>query len=488
MRIAAFLLLLLASCAGERTSAGEPPPNVVIILTDDQGYADVGCFGGQGVRTPNLDRMAREGMRLTDFYVAQAVCSASRAALMTGCYPNRVGLQGALNHQSPIGIHEDEVLIPELCRSRGYATAAFGKWHLGCHPKFMPMRHGFDEFAGTPYSNDNGPLHPTMRGLPPLPWYEGERVVETDPDQRFFTRRITELAVRFIERHRDRPFFLYVPHIMPHIPIHASDAFRGKSARGLYGDVIEELDWSVGEILAALRASGMDDRTLVLFFSDNGPNLSYGTHAGRAEPYREGKLTTWEGGVRSPFIARWPGRIPAGRVCPEPSMEIDLLPTVARVVGAPLPARTIDGLDILPILEGRPDARSPHEALYFYAGEELQAVRSGDWKLHVAHEYLTPAGPPRSDGKPANFENMKPESMEASGIRGIASRHGYKVAAAPAALYDLRTDPGETTDVSAGHPDIVRRLQELGEKARADLGDMLSGRKGSGVRPPGRVP
>ena len=235
----AVVLLLLASCAGGSSAEGARPPNIVIILTDDQGYADVGCFGAQGVRTPNLDRMAREGMRFTDFYVAQAVCSASRAALMTGCYPNRVGLQGALNHQSPIGIHEDEVLVPQLCRSRGYATAAFGKWHLGCQPKFMPLRHGFDEFFGTPYSNDNGPLHPTMRGLPPLPLYEGEKVIETDPDQNLFTRRITEHAVRFIEKNRERPFFLYVPHIMPHIPVHASDAFRGKSARGIYGDAIE---------------------------------------------------------------------------------------------------------------------------------------------------------------------------------------------------------------------------------------------------------
>jgi arylsulfatase len=480
-----FLLLLLASCVPEK--AVERPPNIVIILTDDQGYADVACFGGKGIRTPNLDRMAREGMRFTDFYVAQAVCTASRAALLTGCYPNRVGLQGALNHQSPIGIHEDELLLPEICRSRGYVTAAVGKWHLGMPPKFAPTRHGFDEWFGLPYSNDNGPLHPTMRGLPPLPLYEGEKVIETDPDQNLFTRRITERAVGFIEKNRERPFFLYVPHIMPHIPVHASDAFRGKSERGLYGDAIEELDWSVGEILSALRRNDLDRRTLVIFFSDNGPNLSYGTHAGRAEPFREGKLTSWEGGMRSPCIVRWPGRTPAGTVCAEPVMSIDLLPTVAGLMDAPLPSRPIDGLDLLPILEGRPGARSPHEALYFYAGEELQAVRSGDWKLHVAHEYLTPAGPPRSDGKPSNFENMKPASMAESGIRGIASRHGYKVEQAPPALYDLRSDPGETRDVSAGHPDVVRRLQFFAEKARADLGDTLTGRKGAGVRAPGRL-
>jgi arylsulfatase len=487
MRVTVVLLLLLASCAGGAAQSVERPPNIVIILTDDQGYADIGCFGGQGIRTPHLDRMAEQGMRLTDFYVGQAVCTASRAALMTGCYPNRVGLQGALNHQSPIGIHEDEVLLPQLCKSRGYATAAFGKWHLGCHPKFMPTRHGFDEFFGIPYSNDNGPLHPTMRGLPSLPLYDGEKVVELDPDQSRFTRRITDRAVSFIERNRERPFFLYVPHIMPHVPIHASAAFRGKSTRGLYGDVIEELDSSVGEILAALRSNGVDDRTIVVFFSDNGPFLSYGTHAGRAEPFREGKLTAWDGGMRSPCIVRWPGRTPAGSVCREPVISMDLLPTLARLIGAKAPSLPIDGADILPLFEGRPEARTPHEALYFYAGEELQAVRSGDWKLHFAHDYLTPAGPPRTDGKPANFENMKPESMDVSGIRGIASRHGYKVERAAAALYDLRTDPGETQDLSAGHPEIVRRLSAFAEKARADLGDALTGRKGTGVRPPGRL-
>jgi arylsulfatase len=481
----ALLVLLLASCSAP-SPRSDQRLNVVLILTDDQGYGDVGCFGGQGIRTPNLDRMAAEGMKFTDFYVAQAVCTASRAALMTGCYPNRVGLQGALNHQSPIGIHEDELLLPELFKSRGYATAAFGKWHLGLPPKFHPTRHGFDEFFGIPYSNDNGPLHPTMRGLPPLPLYEGGKVVEKDPDQRLFTRRIADRAVSVIERNRERPFFLYLPHIMPHVPLHVSDAFRGKSARGLYGDAVEELDASVGEVFEALRKNGMDGRTLVVFFSDNGPFLSYGTHAGSAGSFREGKLTAWDGGMRSPCIVRWPGRTPPGSVCREPVMSIDLLPTLGRLIGADLPTRPIDGLDILPLLEGRPGARSPHDALYFYAGEELHAVRSGDWKLHFAHDYLTPDAPLRTDGKPANFGNAKPLGMDASGIRGIASRHGYKVDRAAPALYDLRTDPGERQDVAAGHADIVRRLQSFAEKARADLGDTLTGRKGTGVRPAGR--
>ena len=485
MRIALVVAIasLLSCTNGARPESSLP--NIVIILTDDQGYADVGCFGGKGVRTPNLDRMAREGIRLTDFYVAQAVCTASRAALMTGCYPNRVGLQGALNHQSPIGIHEDELLLPEICKARGYATAIHGKWHLGCFPKFLPTRHGFDEWFGIPYSNDNGPLHPTMRGLPPLPLYENETVIERDPDQRLFTRRITDHAVNFIGRNRERPFFLYVPHIMPHVPIHASDAFRGRSERGLYGDVIEELDSSVGEILAALKSNGVDDRTLVIFFSDNGPFLSYGTHAGRAEPFREGKLTTWEGGMRSPFIARWPGRISEGSVSGEPVMSIDLLPTIAGLIGAGLPSKRIDGVDMLSVLLG--GNRVPHEALYFYAGEELQAVRVGHWKLHVEHDYLTPAGAARSDGKPADFENMKPLGMDASGIRGIASRHGYRVERLSGALYDLRSDPGETRNVAAEQAEVVAVLEGLLEKARADLGDALTGRKGAGVRPAGRI-
>jgi arylsulfatase A len=478
----AFALSCSASGRG-----GVVSPNVVIILTDDQGYADLGCYGARGFRTPNVDRMASEGMRFTSFTVPQAVCTASRAALMTGCYPNRVGLHGALNHQSRVGLHSGELTLAQVFKSRGYATAIYGKWHLGHLPEFLPTRRGFDEFFGIPYSNDNGPLHPVMRGLPPLPLFDGERVVAEDPDQRGFTRTLTDRAVGFIERNRERPFFLYVPHVMPHIPVHASEAFRGRSAAGLYGDAIEELDDSVGRILEAIRKAGLDERTLILFYSDNGPNLSYGNHAGSAGPLREGKLTTFEGGVRVPCIARWPGKVPAGVSCDELASSIDLLPTAAALIGAELPAQRIDGKDLRPILTGSPGARLPHEAYSYYSGEELQAVRSGDWKLHVAHEYLTVAGPPGRDGRPANFENMKPESMELSGIRGIASRHGYRVERQEPALYNLKDDVGERRNVAADHPDIVRRLEALAEKARADLGDSLTGRKGPGVRAPGRL-
>lgn len=295
-----FLLVTMAVSAAESR-----PPNVVLILVDDMGYADLGCFGAEKIKTPNLDRMAAEGMKFTSFYVAQAVCSASRASLMTGCYANRVGMQGALNHTSKEGIHPDELLLPEMCKKAGYATAAFGKWHLGTYPMFNPLHNGFDEFLGIPYSNDNSKYHPSLAPeMPPLPFYDGLKVIETDPDQSQFSRRFTERAVSFIERNKSRPFFLYMPHVMPHVPVFASDAFRGKSAAGLYGDVVQELDWSAGQILDAIQRCGIEGDTLVIFFSDNGPFLSYGNHAGNAKPFREGKLTTFEGGVRVPFIVQ----------------------------------------------------------------------------------------------------------------------------------------------------------------------------------------
>jgi arylsulfatase len=476
------LALTLPASADEKA-----PPNVVILFTDDQGYGDVGCFGARGIRTPNIDRLAAEGTRFTDFYVGQAVCTASRAALMTGCYPNRVGLFGALNHTSTTGISDHELLLSEVCKGRGYATAVFGKWHLGLQPKFNPLRHGFDQYLGLPYSNDNSKYHPVVRDMPPLPLVDGEKVVAEDPDHAQFTKMFKERAVRFIEQNKEKPFFLYVPHVMPHVPIFASERFKGKSEAGLYGDVIEEIDWSVGEVLAALKRNGLDERTLVIFATDNGPFLSYGSHAGSAGPLREGKLTTFEGGIRVPCIMRWPGKVPAGKECREVAATIDLLPTIAGLIGAKLPAHKIDGKDIRPLMEGRPGAKSPHEAYYYYAGDQLQAVRSGDWKLHFPHPYLTVAGEPGRDGKPSNFDKLKPESIKLSGLEGIASRHGYKVEHTGLALYNLKDDVGEKKNVLADHPEVVRCLEALAEKARADLGDSLTKRKGSGVRPAGKL-
>ena len=479
-----FFCLFLAVCS--LSAAESRPPNIVIFLVDDMGYSDAGCFGDTKIRTPNIDRMAGEGMKFTNFYVAQAVCSASRAALMTGCYANRVGMQGALNHTSKEGIHPDELLMSEMCKSKGYATGAYGKWHLGTDPEFNPLKNGFDEFLGIPYSNDNSKFHPSLADImPPLPFYDGLKIIETDPDQSQFTRRFTERATGFIEKNKERPFFLYIPHVMPHVPIFASDAFCGKSATGLYGDVIEEIDWSVGQILDTIKRCGIDDNTLVIFFSDNGPFLSYGDHAGTAKPLREGKLTTFDGGVRVPCIARWPGRVPAGTVCDEPVMEIDLLPTFAKLTGAAMPEKKIDGKDILELLEGKPGAKSPHEALFFYGGSELQAVRSGDWKLHFAHSYITVDGPPGRGGKPSRFGEMKPKSITLSGIEGIASRHGYRVEKTPLALFNLKEDIGESRDVSKEHPEIVARLSKLAEPVRKELGDALLKVKGTENRPLG---
>lgn len=444
------------------------PPNIVLIFADDLGYADLGCYGAKGYATPNLDRLAREGTRFTDFYVAQPVCSASRAALLTGCYPNRIGIQGALDPQARHGINPEELTLAELLKSKGYATAAYGKWHLGHHPAFLPTRHGFDDYFGLPYSNDMWPKHPTARSFPDLPLIEGEKTVELNPDQHLLTRRYTERAVRFIEQNRERPFFLYLPHSMPHVPIFASDKFRGKSPRGLYGDVIQELDASVGDLTAVLKRHGLEKNTLVIFTSDNGPWLSYGEHAGSPGPLREGKGTTFEGGIRVPAVFRWPGRVPAGKLVHEPAMTTDLLPTLARLAGAEVPStRRIDGKDIGPLLTGKKRARSPHETLYFYWGGELQAVRSGRWKLHFPHSYPSLDGKPGGrDGRPAVYAQKQ---------IGLA-------------LFDLEKDPGETTNLAAEQPEVVDRLTRLAGAAREDLGDTAVKQIGQGIRPPGRLP
>ena len=336
-----------------------PPPNIVLIFADDLGYGDLGCYGAMGYRTPHLDRLAKEGIRFTDFYVAQAVCSASRAALLTGCYSNRVGILGALGPSDRHGIHDQEMTIAELLKRRGYATAIYGKWHLGHHPQFLPTRHGFDEYFGLPYSNDMWPLHPDRLKLPvtdpkranypELILIEGDRVAipqVTHEDQNQLTTWYTEHAVRFIEKNSSRPFFLYLAHNMPHVPLHVSDKFRGKTARGLYGDVIEEIDWSVGQVMEALDRTGVAGNTWIIFTSDNGPWLSYGDHAGSASPLREGKGTCWEGGTREPCIMRWPGKIPAGTESKQMLMSLDLFPTIAKLIGAELPKHAIDGLDV----------------------------------------------------------------------------------------------------------------------------------------------
>lgn len=466
-RLTCVLTAGLLLISGGLARADEKP-NVVVIFTDDQGYGDVGVFGAKGFETPNLDRMAKEGMRFTNFYSPQAVCSASRAGLLTGCYPNRIGILGALGPQSRFGIHDDEVTIAELVKPLGYATAIFGKWHLGHHPQFLPTRHGFDEYFGLPYSNDMWPLHPTAGNrYPDLPLFHGEKVINakvTPKDQAQLTTWYTEHAVKFIEKNKEKPFLLYVPHSMPHVPLYVSDKFKGKTKRGLYGDVIAEIDWSVGQILDALAKHKLDRKTLVIFTSDNGPWLSYGSHAGSAGPLREGKGTTWDGGQREPTIMWWPGKIPAGKQCDELAAAIDILPTIAGITGAELPKHKIDGVDISDLLF-KPGAKSPRKSYNFYWSRHLQAIRSGKWKLHFPHAYRSLNGREGGDGgKPVRYETLRTGP----------------------ALFDLESDVGETTNVADKHPDVVKRLQKLAEEARADLGDLK--RKGNGVREPGRLP
>ncbi len=483
------LLMLLAGLLGASPGLAADRPNVVFIVADDLGYADLGVQGAQGFKTPHLDRLAADGTRFTDFYVAQSVCTASRAALMTGCYPNRLGMHGAYNHTSRDGIADEEWILPEMFRDAGYATSGMGKWHLGTRPRFHPLRHGFDEWFGIPYSNDNTRYHPTLaEQMPPLPFYDGEKVIEFDPDQSQFTRRLTERAVEFIERNASRPFFLYLPHIMPHVPIFASESFRGRSEAGLYGDVVEELDWSVGEVLAALKRHQLDERTLVIFISDNGPFLSYGEHAGSAAPLREGKLTTFDGGMRVPCLARWTGVIPAGRVSNTPFMGIDWLPTLTEIVGGKAPTLPIDGRSAKAVLLGEPQAAPPHEALFFYSGTALQAVRSGPWKLHFQHPYITVAGEPGRGGKPSNWGQLSPTSITQSGVEGIATRHGYRIEMLEMSLFNLESDPGEERNLAETHPEIVARLLQLAEPVRAELGDSLQGVTGTGLRAPGLDP
>ncbi len=468
-----LVLLVLVGDGPARAAEARPGPNVIIVLADDLGYGDLGCFGARGWKTPNLDRLAKEGVRLTDFHVAQPVCSASRAALLTGCYPNRLGIHGALGPAARHGIHADETTLAEVLRARGYATACVGKWHLGHHPMFLPTRHGFDEYLGLPYSNDMWPHHPEARPrtFPALPLFDGEKVVDADvtpEDQATLTARYTERAVRFIGNNKGRPFFLYLAHAMPHVPLFVGAKFKGSSERGLYGDVVQEIDGSVGRLLAALKEHGLENDTLVMFASDNGPWLSYGNHGGGAGPLREGKGTVWEGGTRVPFVARWPGKVPAGSECREPAMTIDLLPTLAGLAGAELPRRKIDGKDVWPLLAGRPGARCPHEAYFFYYGQgELQAVRSGRWKLMLPHTSRTMKDQaPGKDGKPGRYRQEKVGQE----------------------LYDLESDVGEKRNVADQNPDVVRRLLGYAEKGRADLGDALTKRKGDGVREPGRLP
>ncbi len=441
-------------------------PNVIVVYMDDMGFGDLGITGATGYTTPNFDAMARNGMFLSHYYSPQAVCTASRAGLLTGCYPNRIGFAGAIDHTAKVGINPEEETIAELVKQKGYATAAFGKWHLGYQKEFLPTQHGFDTYFGIPYSNDMWPNHPVNKNYyPPLPLIEGDRAVETNPDQTQFTTRFTERTIDFIKRNKDKPFFIYLAHPMPHVPLFVSDKFKGKSSQGLYGDVIMELDWSIGEIRKTLKSLSLDENTLLIVTSDNGPWLPYGNHAGSAGGFREGKGNTFEGGQRVPCLMEWPGVIPAGTVLNNMAAGMDILPTIAEATGAPLPKKKIDGVSLLRNLKGDLTFKPRETMLYYYRRNSLEAVRHGDWKLIFTHPGRKDSGfSPGKDGKPGpNTENYTHEG----------------------GLYDLRRDPGERFNVEFDYPEIAAKLRKIADEAREDLGDDLAGKPGANRRPIG---
>ncbi len=455
-------------------------PNVVIIFIDDEGYGDVGCYGATGFQTPNLDHMASQGMRFTNFYAAQPVCSASRAGLLTGCYPNRIGFSGALFPYDTIGINPNEQTIAEMFKEQEYATACFGKWHLGWQKEFLPLQHGFDEFVGLPYSNDMWPNNNVTgerkpedkgrRNFPDLPLIVGNEVEETITslkDQDKLTTLYTEKAVDFINRNAKKPFFLYIPHSMGHIPLGVSDKFRGKSEQGLYGDVMMEIDWSVGEISKALEKNNLTENTILIFTTDNGPWLNYGNHAGSSGGLREGKTTSWEGGQRVPFIIRWPGKTPEGTICNKLACTIDLLPTLSSIINGKLSGNKIDGVDITSLWEGDFKSEPRETILYYYGENNLNAVRKGNWKLVLPHTWQSYNTKPGNDGYGGNRIKMAVEKPE---------------------LYNMMRDPGERFNVIESYPEKVKELMLVVEKARVELGDLNVGiEKGNENREIGKI-
>ncbi|MFN5271839.1 MAG: sulfatase, partial [Planctomycetota bacterium] len=448
-------------------------PNIIVVFADDLGYGDLGCYGQKAYKTPHIDSIAANGVRFTDFHSSQPVCSASRASLLTGCYANRIGIHGALGPAAKNGIHDDEVLLSEMLKSKGYNTCAVGKWHLGHHQKFLPLQHGFDRYLGLPYSNDMWPHGPVVKPgtFPELPLIRDNEIIDSDvdaQDQSKLTKQYSDFAIEFLENSKDDPFFLYFAHSFPHVPLYAGEEFKGKSKAGIYGDVIEEFDAVVGRILNFLKQNNLERNTLVIFSSDNGPWLTYGDHAGTAGPLREGKGTVYEGGTRVPMLAQWPGQIPAGSVQDATAMTIDVLPTIARIINAPLPSQAIDGLDIFDLMCSKPGAKCPHEVFYHYFRQgELQAIRSGPWKLMLPHD-VNCIVPDQlgGQGKPGKSQMRKITEPE---------------------LYHLGNDLGETTNLASQKPEVLKSLLELADQGRKELGDSLTKTQGSGVRPCGTI-
>ena len=464
------IVLLSALMTCSTLYAVEGPTNIILINLDDVGFGDFSCNGAYGYTTPNIDALASQGVRFTHFLACQPISGASRAGLLTGCYPNRIGFAGAPGPDSNYGIHPEEMTMGELMKQKGYSTAIFGKWHLGDAHQFLPLQNGFDEYYGLPYSNDMWPNHPQQGevfNFPDLPTYDGNEVVGYNTDQSRFTTDYTERAVRFIRNNKSKPFFLYLAHSMPHVPLAVSDKFKGKSEQGLFGDVMMEIDWSVGEVIRTVRELGLEDNTLIVITSDNGPWANYGNHAGSAAGLREAKATTFDGGNRVPSIMYWKGHTKPGTICNKLASNIDLFPTFAEISGAALPGHKIDGVSILSLIEGREGANPRESFVYYYNKNDLEAVTDGEFKLVFPHKYVTyGAYEPGNDGQPgklANLEIMKPE------------------------LYDLRRDPGERYNVATQNPERLAKLQKIADKWRAELGDNLTRQKGTERREPGLV-
>ena len=446
-----YFAVFVALAAAVNLVNGQQPPNFVLIFTDDQGYGDIGCYGATGFKTPHLDRMAREGVKLNEFYSNCPVCTGSRAALMTGCHYRRLGIPPVLFPRDRVGLHPNEITIAELLKTKGYATACVGKWHLGHLPKFLPSQQGFDFYFGVPYSNDmwidpeHAQLSASIRwreGVTPetiasqekqprnkVPLMRNDEVVEYPADQDTLTRRYTEETIAFIKQHRDKPFFVYVPHTQPHLPLHVHPEFAGRT-KSRFGDIMEEIDWSVGQIMETLADLELDENTLVMFTTDNG------TRMGSSGPLRGKKFNLYEGGVRVPCLMRWPGQIPAGQVCEEVAATIDVLPTFGRLAGATLPSdRVIDGKNIWPLINGTDGAKSPHDAYCLAHGRG--SVRSGKWKFYA---------------KPPIKKEQKKKQLEPVDE-----------------LYNLESDLGEKNNVATQHPDVVTRLRSILEAHREDL-------------------
>lgn len=462
--------MMMAAWAGILNAADYT--NIILVNLDDVGYGDFSCNGAYGYTTPHIDQLASQGVRFTHFLAGQPISGASRAGLLTGCYPNRIGFSGAPGPDSNYGVHQDEMTMGELLKQKGYATAIFGKWHLGSQYQFLPLQNGFDEYYGLPYSNDMWPFHPQQGevfNFPDLPTYDGNEVVGYNTDQTRFTTDYTMRSIDFIKKNvqAGKPFFLYLAHNMPHVPLAVSDKFKGKSEQGLFGDVMMEIDWSIGEVWKTVQELGIEENTLIVITSDNGPWTNYGNHAGSAAGLREAKATTFDGGNRVPCIVYWKGHTQAGTICNKLASNIDLFPTFAEISGAPLPQRKIDGVSILSLIEGKTDANPRTSFVYYYNKNDLEAVTDGEFKLVFPHKYVTyGAYAPGNDGKPGKLATVELRVSE---------------------LYDLRRDPGERYNVLHQYPERAAKLMKIADEMRSQLGDDLTRVKGTENRKPGLI-